>query len=371
MTGDPARGPAGRPPFSLSPLPLQPLFHERVWGGRRLAETLGADLPDGPIGESWSMGADNPVTAGPLAGQTLGALVAAAPEAMLGRLALRGGRTDLPLLFKILDANDMLSIQVHPDDPYARQVEGVAFGKTEAWYVLDAAPGAYVIHGFNRAVTADEVRGGLADGSVTQLLRRVELRAGDTLLVPAGTVHAIGGGLLIGEIQENSDITYRLYDWGRPREMHVDKSLAVMNAERASFGPSPGAVVQDAGGALRFLVACRYFLYQDLAVTSGLALDTERRSFHVLFCRQGSATVRYPGGAAPLGPGQTIFVPAGLGAYRLEGAGARVLRMLVPDLRVDVIAPLLEAGFSAAQIGALGGAPGNELERAVAPACNA
>jgi mannose-6-phosphate isomerase len=354
----------------LYPLQLKPEFHARVWGGRRLAEVLGAELPPGPIGESWSMGTENVVQNGPWAGQTLGALVAAQPDAILGRTVRASGRDDLPLLFKILDANDLLSIQVHPDDRYARSVAGAAFGKTEAWYILDAAPGAYVIHGFTRPVTPDEIRAGLGDGSITGLLRKVELHAGDSLLVPAGTVHAIGGGLLLAEIQENSNITYRLYDWGRPREMHVEESLAVLHPRPPGYGPATPLDVADAGGTIRYLVACRHFAYQALEVQDRLDLHTERRSLHVLFCYAGEATVHYRDQAIPIAPGQTLFIPAGLGAYAVAGAGARLLRAFVPDLAEDVIAPLMDVGYTAAQIGALGGPPGNELERAIAPACN-
>ncbi|MGI8587876.1 MAG: type I phosphomannose isomerase catalytic subunit [Chloroflexia bacterium] len=352
------------------PLLLKPEFHERVWGGRRLADLLGAELPDGPIGESWSMGTDSRVLNGPLAGRRLGDLVGEKPAAMLGRLPSLAERTDLPLLFKIIDAQDRLSIQVHPDDHYARTVEGVPFGKTEAWYVLDASPGAYVIHGFERAVTPDEVRASLADGSLPGLLHRVELRAGDTFFVPAGTVHAIGGGLLLGEIQENSDITYRLYDWGRPRETHVEQSLAVMHPRPSGFGPTRALEVAASSSTLGFLVACRYFLYQSLEVHGALPLETKGRSFHVLFCYAGTGTIRYAGGEAAFASGQTFFLPADLGTYTLAGEGCQLLRALVPDMQADVIGPLLEAGFTAAQVDTLGGPPGNEIERAIAPACN-
>jgi mannose-6-phosphate isomerase len=366
--------PAGHPAHGVPepyPLLLQPEFHGRVWGGRRLAEVLHAQLPDGPVGESWSMGNDNHVVNGPLTGQTLGALIAGNPHGMLGSVVLASGRQDLPLLFKILDANDLLSIQVHPDDPYARNVEKVDFGKTEAWYVIDAQPGAYVIHGFSRPVTPDEVRAGLADGSIVNLLRKVPLQAGETFLVPAGTVHAIGGGLLLGEIQENSDTTYRLYDWGRPRELHIDKSLAVMQPGPPGFGPSKGLKVDVKGGAITYLCACRYFAYQLVAVQGGIELDTLGHSFHVLFCQAGEGVVRYSGGAVPVSAGQALFIPSAVRDYEIESTDARVLCSFVPDLRADIITPLQEAGYDAAQIGALGGPPNNELARLIDPACNA
>jgi mannose-6-phosphate isomerase len=353
------------------PLILEPVFHARVWGGRRLAEVLGAQLPEGAIGESWSMGDDNRVLNGPLAGQTLGDLVATDPDVMLGRLVVSSGRTDLPLLFKILDANESLSIQVHPDDRVAREVEHVPFGKTEAWYVLDAAPGAYVIHGFTRPVPPDEARAGLADGSITDALRKVELKAGEAILVPAGTIHAIGGGMLLGEIQENSDITYRLYDWGRPREMHLDKGLAVLDLQPPGFGPSRPLDVTAGASTIRYLVACHYFAYQLLIVQGALNLDTARRSLHVLFCTAGAGAVRYAGGSVDFAQGQTLFLPGALGAYTVEGEACRLLRCFVPEPGLDLFDPLLQAGYAAAEIAALGGPPGNELEHVTAPAGDA
>lgn len=372
MMPDPQSSPSSQPAPTVSvyPLLLRPEFHARVWGGRRLAEVLGAELPEGAIGESWSMGTDNKVLNGPLAGQALGKLCEAHPDIMLGSAVLAGGRTDLPLLFKILDAQDLLSIQVHPEDDYAREVEHVPFGKTEAWYTLDATPGAYVIHGFTRPVTPEEVRAGLVDGSVVEVLRKVELHPGDSLLVPAGTVHAIGGGLLLGEIQENSDITYRLYDWGRPREMHIEKGLEVMTPRPAGFSTSPPLPVQSGESVISYLVACRYFLYRELSVQNRLDLDTGGRSFHCLFCFSGEGAVGYGsnGGRKTLAfkQGQTVFIPAALGSYSLVGGGVRLLDACVPDLHLDVVEPLLAAGYSPEQIGALGGAPGNEVAQAAA-----
>ena len=316
------------------------------------------------------MGTANRVADGPEAGRTLGVVIASDPTATLGRTVLASGRTDLPLLFKIIDADELLSIQVHPDDRYARTVEGAAFGKSEAWHILAATPGAYVIHGFTRAVTPAEIRAGLGDGAITGLLRRVELRAGDTFYVPAGTVHAIGGGLLLAEIQENSDLTYRLYDWGRPRELHIDRSLDVLHARPPGFGPSQALVVSAETSTIAYLVACRYFVYQALDVVDSLDCDTEGRSFHVLFAQSGNGSIAWDGGSAPVQAGETLFVPAALRHYRISGTGLRLLRAFVPDVLEDVIGPLLAAGHPAAAIAALGGGVGNELERAIAPICN-
>jgi mannose-6-phosphate isomerase len=356
---------------AVYPMLLQPEFHERVWGGQRLADVLGAELPDGKIGESWSMGADNLILNGPLAGKSLGTVASTQPDLMLGSVVLASGRTDLPLLFKVLDAQELLSIQVHPDDQQALEMEHMPYGKSEAWYCLDATPGAYVIHGFSRPVTLDEVRNGLADGGIVNMLRKIELRPGESILVPAGTVHAIGGGLLLGEIQENSNITYRLYDWGRPREMHIEQGSAVLDPEPPGFSVSEPLRVNIGESVVRYLLACNYFLYQEITVQGQLDRDTRGCSFHSLFCFEGKGELRYLEAesgqeqALTFAQGQTIFVPAALGAYTLEGAGCKLLNSSVPDLENDVIAPLLDAGYQPDKIGALGGRPGNELEQLI------
>jgi mannose-6-phosphate isomerase len=206
---------------------------------------------------------------------------------------------------------------------------------------------------------------------VAECFHRIPVTAGDTMFLPSGRVHAIGAGLVIFEIQENSDTTYRLYDWGRPRELHIDKSLAVLQPGPPGFGPSKGLKVDVKGGAITYLCACRYFAYQLLAVQGGIELDTLGHSFHVLFCQAGEGVVRYSGGAVPVSAGQTLFIPSAVRDYEIESTDARVLCSFVPDLRADIITPLQEAGYDAAQIGALGGPPNNELARLIDPACNA
>nr|MCU0256293.1 class I mannose-6-phosphate isomerase [Vicinamibacterales bacterium] len=197
---------------------LLPAFHERPWGVRSLAPWF--DLtPPNPVGEAW-------FTASACAtslGGTLGALIAASPRDLLGEAAFPGNE---PLLLKLLFTSDRLSVQVHPDDHYARRHHGSA-GKTEAWHVLRAAPGSRVGLGFTREVAVDEAREAARTGAIEGLLAWHPASAGDTFLVPAGTVHAIGAGLTLVEVQEPSDVTYRLYDYGRPRELHLEHGLTV------------------------------------------------------------------------------------------------------------------------------------------------
>ncbi|MDI3340488.1 MAG: class I mannose-6-phosphate isomerase, partial [Sphaerobacter sp.] len=196
------------------PLVLQPRYDPKLWGGRRLETVLGKALPTSePIGESLESGDSATVLNGPLAGHTLGDLARQQPTALLGERGARASEPfhDFPLLAKFIDATDILSLQVHPDDAAAAPLG--KRGKTEAWHIIHADPGASLITGLRTGVTIQAIREAIAAGTFEELIERQPVRAGDTLIVPAGTVHAIDAGILLYEIQENSDITYRLYDW--------------------------------------------------------------------------------------------------------------------------------------------------------------
>src|SRR5207247_135280 len=207
----------------------------------------------------------------PYAGRTLGSLVEELGTRLLGEQVMAMFGCRFPLLAKFLDANDKLSVQVHPDDTYARMHEHGKLGKTEFWYVLDAAPGASIIHGFKALTSRSEVQQAIQDTNLEKLLNEVCVSAGDIIFVPAGTVHGIGGGVLLYELQEYSDLTYRMYDYGRltasgtPRELHIARSLDVSH-----YGASPGAKVQPVVVANsrsfmdRCLVGCRYFVTREI-----------------------------------------------------------------------------------------------------------
>lgn len=346
------------------PLLLQPRYDEKLWGGRRLETVLGKALPtDAPVGESLESGDSATVANGPLAGQTLGDLAARAPGALLGRRGERASAPfhDFPLLVKFIDATDILSLQVHPDDAGAAPLG--KRGKTEAWHVIHADPGATLITGLRAGVTAEQVRAAIAEGTFEALIQRDPVRSGDTLIVPAGTVHAIDAGILLYEIQENSDITYRLYDWGRvdsqgrPREVHVDEALRAMVPGRRAVKTVP--LARDAQRAV--LTACRYFTLERWAVQGDLAVpDTGGASFWLLSAIAGACEVRTAGGTAPLAAGQTVLLPACLSGVTLSGE-ATVLAGWIAELAHDVVGPLLDAGHDPEQIGLLGGATGDLL----------
>ncbi len=221
---------------ALYPMLLHPALHTRVWGGRRLETMLGKTLPtDEPYGESWDMHDSSVVANGGYTGKTVAETLAIMGEALVGA----GNPLDegMPLLAKILDAEDWLSVQVHPNDAQAAQLEGDPRGKSEAWVVLDAEAGAQIVIGVQPGVTREELAEAIRANALEDLLVYREAQPGDVLVVAANTVHALGPGLLIYEIQQSSDITYRLYDWGRmgldgqPRALHIEKALQVAETE--------------------------------------------------------------------------------------------------------------------------------------------
>ncbi|ADR37619.1 mannose-6-phosphate isomerase, type 1 [Oceanithermus profundus DSM 14977] len=211
---------------------LEPQFKPRVWGGRRLAEWFGL-ATDEPIGEAWMVAGENRIASGPYAGRVLAEVLPELGEAFLGRAVVERHGYRLPLMVKFLDTAQWLSVQVHPDDAYARahEAESGWLGKAEAWVVLEAEPGAQVIYGVKRPVTRAELRAAALDGSILELLNFVPVQKGDVIYVPPGTIHALGPGLLVYEVSQRSDLTYRLYDYGRGRELHLEKALDVARLE--------------------------------------------------------------------------------------------------------------------------------------------
>ncbi len=214
---------------ALEPIKLEPKLMPRVWGGRRLAERFGLQA-DEPIGEAWMVFDENRIASGPYAGRVLAEVLPELGEAFLGRALVQQCGYRLPLMVKFLDTADWLSVQVHPDDAYARahEAESGWLGKAEAWVVLEAEPDAQVVYGVKRPISRDELHAAALDGSILELLNFVPVQKGDVIYVPPGTIHALGPGLLVYEVSQRSDLTYRLYDFGRGRELHLDKALDVV-----------------------------------------------------------------------------------------------------------------------------------------------
>ncbi|MDQ2716151.1 MAG: class I mannose-6-phosphate isomerase [Chloroflexota bacterium] len=317
------------------PIRLEASLHETIWGGRRLERDRWKPLPPGEnaIGEAWETEVSTRAQNQPYAGKTLERLVEELGPALLGEQAIAIFGQRFPLLAKFIDANAKLSVQVHPDDAYAARHENGKLGKTEYWYILDAEPGAVIVHGFKAPTSRAEAQQAIQDVTLEHLLHEEPVYAGDVILVPAGTVHAIGSGVLLYELQEYSDITYRMYDYGRltatgtPRELHIERSLAVSYYDaspRVKVRPVP--LAGGPGYEERCLVACRYFVTRELAFKGPGALnDTTRGSCIILSSLGAEVRVRYGEQleeSERLARGQTMVLPAALGAYRIEGTGA-------------------------------------------------
>jgi mannose-6-phosphate isomerase len=316
-----------------------------VWGGRRLGEVLGKPLPDEkPHGESWEVSDHashrSVVADGPLAGRTLRRLMEEEAPSLLGAEARR--YTTFPWLVKYLDARDWLSVQVHPDETAVKELWPGEGSKTEAWFVLDAAPGSRVYAGLLPGVDEAALRSALRAGTVAECLHVIHPRPGDCLFLPAGTVHAVGGGVLLAEVQQTSDATFRLFDWdrrdaqGRPRELHVEKALACLDWKRGPVRPVRAEGYPQALGeagdvavpAWQRLVECGYFVLDYVRQTEPFELTGGR--LRVLLGLHGRGWVEDAAGRARLEPGTTLVLPASLerACCRPEGP----LGMLVATL---------------------------------------
>lgn len=315
----------------ICPMLLKPAFRAYPWGGERLLRDFGKETDVRPLAESWEVSCHegwlSVIASGPDQGRTLRDYLLEEPKRM-HEDALEGEA--FPLLIKLIDAKRTLALQVHPDDAYARREEG-SQGKTEMWVVLDAAPGAGVYYGFKENTSEKQVRDAIEAGTLCDLLAFFEVRAGDAFFIPSGVVHAIGEGLVVAEVQQNSDITYRLYDFGylgpdgKPREMHIDKGLEVARLQPAPqrhTGEREEEVVR--GGTRIMLADCEWFSVSMLNVEGDMPLHADGRSFHALLCVSGSCGITFGGERLTLDRGASAFVPAGMGEYVLSGS-AQVL----------------------------------------------
>ena len=317
--------------MSNKPMLLRPTGKDYLWGGRRLNDEFEKNIDLSPLAETWecSTHSDGPsyVVGGEHDGMGLDEVLKEHPEYLGTHPNTKNG---LPILIKLIDAKSDLSVQVHPSDEYAMEHENGQLGKTEMWYVLDATKDAKLVYGLNRNMSKERMKSAIDSGTLSRYLQTVPIKKGDLFFIEAGTIHAIGAGALIAEIQENSNLTYRLYDYdrvdknGRKRELHIDKALEVARLKSSAEPKQPLRVLKYRQGvASELLCRCKYFEVYRMIVNTERRQDVRYKadsvSFKVLLCVNGCGTICYSGESINFYKGDCIFVPADSEDLRIHG----------------------------------------------------
>ncbi len=312
----------------MYPIKFENLYYERIWGGKHL-EKFRNNVPEGKIGESWDIACHKNGTGkvenGELNGKTFDEIIEIYGEKLIGKAV---DKKEFPLLIKLITAADKLSVQVHPNDEYANRVEKDS-GKTEAWYVVDAEEGASLIVG-TKDCNKELFKKAIQDGSLDKYLNKIPVKKGDFFYVQSGLVHAICEGVLIAEIQQNSDTTYRVYDYNRGREIHVEKALDVIDFSLKGEN-SQGLTIQRDGYDKTYLCLGKYFTIQKYKINSSIKEKSDEERFYLFTCVDGNGVIRYSGGEEKILMGDSIFIPATLGDYELVG-DFTLLKSYVPNL---------------------------------------
>lgn len=312
----------------MYPLKFEPVFQNRIWGGRNLAKYFNKSLPpDEAIGESWEISAHpnglSRVANGPYSGKTLPELLELLGGDLILGTSLKSQK--FPLLLKLLDANDKLSVQVHPDDNYAYNFENGQSGKSEMWYILHAEPEAEIVYGLKEGVRKHDFVTALKSGNLEGLLKYVPVQTGDVFFIPAGLIHALGAGLLVAEIQQDSDLTYRVFDYrrvdqnGNPRQLHVDKALDVINFTSRLQIVNQGDTVKLAGSEKKLLCNCSKFNVEKISVFQEFRQEVDGSRFYIIIVIAGEGILVYGNNKERMDLGDAVLIPAGLGNFTIAG----------------------------------------------------
>lgn len=323
--------------FPLYALKFEPILKEKVWGGSKLKGYVGKDSAMPNIGESWELsgvsGNISVVANGPLRGQDLNSLLAEYPEQLLGKRLHQKHGPVFPLLFKFIDAKLDLSVQVHPADEYAQKHHN-SFGKTEMWYIMQADPGAELIVDFKQPLTREEYQRALENKQLASVLNYHKVTAGDAYYIAPGTIHAICGGVLLAEIQQTSDITYRVYDWDRPgtdgkmRELHTQQALDVLNFDAPNDQQLDYDRIEDQSNTV---CKSEFFDTRYLKLNREMVQDLRSvDSFVVYMCVSGAVALELDGHITILNTGQTALIPALTKEIVIKTDGAELLEVRVP-----------------------------------------
>ena len=301
----------------MYPIKFENLYFEKIWGGRDL-ESFRDNMPSGNIGESWDVSCHengtNIVSNGTFKGMTFDEIIDEYGTKLLGKNI----RKEFPLLVKLINSNDKLSVQVHPGDEYAKRVEN-SKGKTEAWYVVDAKEGAQLIVG-TKDCDREKFAKAIETGTTEEYINKIDVKKGDCFLINSGLVHAICEGVIIAEIQQNSDITYRIYDYGRPREIHVEKSLDVINFSLSAENIGGKSTEKFAGFEKVKLCENEYFTIEKYIISLEISEVSDKERFFIFTCVDGSGHMEDENkNIVDIKKGDSILIPADLGEYKISG----------------------------------------------------
>lgn len=312
-------------------LKLIPAFKDYIWGGTKLRSDFNKDTDLEKIAESWELSChkdgNSIIESGKYKGLTLADYIEKSGKSVLGTNCEKF--ENFPILIKLIDAKDNLSVQVHPENEYALKAEG-EYGKTEMWYIVDCDEGASLLYGFKKDISKEEFSQRIENNTLLEVTESVKVKKGDVFFIEAGTLHAIGEGILIAEIQQNSNTTYRIYDYGRvgvdgkPRELHINKAVDVTKLSPAK--PYPRSNPEKLEGYTKTLLSsCEYFTVFSLDIESSAKLFADRTSFNSLLVLDGEAKLKTNDGEMLLNKGDSIFIPADCGEYIVEGKANIIL----------------------------------------------
>lgn len=316
------------------PIKFNPIPKQRLWGGQKLKDKLNKPFIGNDIGESWEISGVNEaisiVNNGALKGRSLQDIIEEYTSKILGNNVYEIFNNEFPLLIKYIDANQDLSVQLHPNDILAKQRHN-SFGKTEMWYIMDAEPTSRLVLGFKEKVDESIYKETLSQGSLPKILNEVPVKAGDTFFIPTGTVHAIGAGILLAEIQQTSDITYRIYDWdrvdadGNSRTLHQEEAIAAINydfkGEKVTY--------EQIDNTSNTMISCPYFTTNLLPISGKKSVSSNVDSFVIYMCVSGKATIEGEGFSEDIHCGETILIPAALKDYIIVADHAKLLEVFI------------------------------------------
>jgi len=335
------------------PLKFKPVYKDYVWGGRNL-EKLGKVLPEGIVAESWEVSCHpdgvSVISNGEYEGTPLPEYISAFGRKAIGAALDDRDVVKFPLLVKFIDAADKLSVQVHPDDAYAQVHENGEYGKNEMWYILCAKPGAELIYDLKAGTTRELFKKALIGAKLESCLKRVKVKAGDVINIPTGIVHAIGDGIVLAEVQQNSNTTYRIYDYGRTdRKLHIEKALEVIDFNsKGRREKYEGLQIEVGPGAtVRYLVANRYFSVELVDIKGSTCETADGSRFFIYVCIKGHGIISCNNCTVDIRCGDSVLIPASMGSYAFEGT-LTALKAYVPDLKQNVVEPLKKAGYTEA-----------------------